>query len=496
MLKERMSLQISFILVLVTILIYILHNIISVGHTVHELNLNKIIIVSVVLIPVFLYVVTVLHYKYGHSQTMQQQLNMLVATFCSMGMITAGHGMVEYHFSIFMVLAIMSYYEKIELILSMTVLFVIQHLVGFFFMSAYVFGVVQGEYSFGMLLYHALFLVGTSGALIWQIYHKRRLRNELNTRIVEQQQLTSLLNNMHTSSEQLFDASHQLQVLYHQTLEKLQHIVGAVTSISGETQHHSQIAAETSLLVEHIVSGLEHIADANDKVVNSARMMSERAYEGELLMDNTLMQMNQFEEQCLQYADDISRLSSLTDHVGDMADVIQNISKQTKLLSLNANIEAARAGVHGRGFNVVATQIGKLAEDSNQSAKHIINQLHDIENETKKSVVNTAHLIKQVREAVVLNKNMVAILHEINGLVNASTKQFSFVSSSIDDIVASTQQANIAVIEMSRLAGNINMKTLEAAKAANEQQKANDKLNPFIHSLIEISKRLTEKNTN
>lgn len=492
--KERLSLQISFILVVVTIFIYVLHNVIIVGHTVHQLNINKAIIILSVLLPICVYLITLFHYKLGKSNFIQQQLNMLVATFCSMGMITAGHGMVEYHFSIFMVLAIVSYYEKIELLLIMTVLFVIQHLVGFFFMTVYVFGVAQGDYSFGMLLYHALFLLGTSGALIWQIIHKKRLRNELNTKIEEQQQLANLINNMQTSSELLFGASNQLQVLYHKTIEELQHIVNAVNGISIDTQHHSQVAYETSSLVEHIVEGLDQITTANNKVVNSAQVMSVRANAGELLMDKTLEQMKKFEEHCMRYSEDISKLKLLTNHVGTMADVIQNIAKQTKLLSLNANIEAARAGVHGRGFSVVATEIGKLAEDSSQSAKQIMTLLLEIVNATEHSVKNTDVLIEQVRHAVNQSNNMVAILHEINELVNDSTKQFSFVSGSIEALVASTEQANIAVIEMNKLADKINQKTREAALAANEQQKANEKLSPFILKLINISKRLTGGN--
>ena len=67
----------------------------------------------------------------------------------------------------------------------------------------------------------------------------------------------------------------------------------------------------------------------------------------------------------------IVKLKNYSDEVGGLVDLIHSISSETKMLSLNASIEAARAGEEGRGFSVVAMEVGKLAEETDKASKKI-----------------------------------------------------------------------------------------------------------------------------
>lgn len=490
--KDRLLLTLSFILVISTIGIYALHRFTNVTHSGHGqgMELNETIVLIVVLFPALLYVVSWLHNRLGTSDELQQWLNMLVMTFCSIGMITAGHGLVEYHFSIFMVLAIVSYSENIKILVAMSGIFVVQHLLGFFLFTPYVFGAHVGHYSFTMLLYHALFLLGTSGALIWQITHKRKLRQALDATLEEQQQLSSVLTQMKLSSEQLAHASDELQVLYMSAQEDLEHVATAVNSISSDTNHHSQFAYETSQLVQNIVNGLDQISLSNSQVANQAYDMTDMAKTGESLMEHTMDHMQQLEEQCLQYAGIVNKLHSHAGSVQLMASLIKGISKQTRMLALNASIEAARAGSQGKGFAVVAAEIGKLAQESSTAASQIAVLVGNIEGETNTSVQRMEQLQDEVKQAVLYNKQMVQLLRKINELITQSVEQFQLVSSSTDQIAASTTQANASIVEMSRLAYEISKKTSAAAKSTSDQRSTNAQLSPFIEQLNRMSHAL------
>ena len=107
-------------------------------------------------------------YQKQHDHRLVPLLNTLTLTFASMSIISGGGGTVEFHFSIFMVLAIVAYYENMKLIAIMTVLFALQHILGFFFLTELVFG--AASYSFLMLVIHAVFLILTSGATSLQIH--------------------------------------------------------------------------------------------------------------------------------------------------------------------------------------------------------------------------------------------------------------------------------------------------------------------------------------
>lgn len=173
--KNRVTLILSALVLLVSVIIHILHRVLYIaeywGH--HQVEQRDFITNIFLLVPVLLFLVSFYLYRNKKDHPLLPLFNTLTITFSSISMIAGGEGMVEYHFSIFMVVAMIGYYEQIRLIVIMTLIFAVQHLVGFFFMSEYVFG--ANTYPFSMMLMHAMFLLGTSGAIIWQTKNKNDL---------------------------------------------------------------------------------------------------------------------------------------------------------------------------------------------------------------------------------------------------------------------------------------------------------------------------------
>lgn len=108
---------------------------------------------------------------------------------------------------------------------------------------------------------------------------------------------------------------------------------------------------------------------------------------------NVLEDMNIHIENLTKY---IGNLSSITNNVDDMAQLINKLSTNINLLSLNAAIEAARAGEAGKGFSVVASEIGKLADESSEYAKNIKNNISEINIKTDE-VRNAMSLLSKKR---------------------------------------------------------------------------------------------------
>src|SRR5690606_15069278 len=125
------------------------------------------------ILPILVFISALFLYLKKRDHSLIPPLNTLAITFASMSMIAGGEGMIEYHFSIFMVIAMIGYYERAGLIIVMTVLFAVQHIAGYLFLGEYVYG--SNGYPFSMVLMHALFLLGTSSAIIWQIIQKNKL---------------------------------------------------------------------------------------------------------------------------------------------------------------------------------------------------------------------------------------------------------------------------------------------------------------------------------
>lgn len=176
--KNRNILILSTIVLVASIIVHFLHRVLNVSkywmdeHIIHVERLSLVLNIFLS-IPILLLILTFFFYRKNNEHPIIPLLNTLTITFSSISMIAGGEGMVEYHFTLFMVVAIIGYYEKVNLIIIMTTLFTIQHLAGFFFLTEYVFG--KTNYPFSMLVIHALFLLGTSGAIIWQTVEKRKL---------------------------------------------------------------------------------------------------------------------------------------------------------------------------------------------------------------------------------------------------------------------------------------------------------------------------------
>lgn len=156
----------------------------------------------------------------------------------------------------------------------------------------------------------------------------------------------------------------------------------------------------------------------------------------------------------------IKDLSRTSEEISNIIQIINNISKQTTMLSLNASIEAARAGESGRGFAVVADEIRKLAEETDKSTKMIT----DIIEEVNSSVASTVESVKTSREAVFEQQQSLNVLVEVFNEIVASIgkaylnsvnvkestilleNDFNRISNEISDI-ASVSEESAAVVE-------------------------------------------------
>ena len=103
-------------------------------------------------------------------------------------------------------------------------------------------------------------------------------------------------------------------------------------------------------------------------------------------MEATVAQMNTIADTVISSSNVVAKLGERSKEIGNIVEVISGISGQTNLLALNAAIEAARAGEHGHGFAVVAEEVRKLAEESQQASKQIGDLIRAIQEETEQAV--------------------------------------------------------------------------------------------------------------
>ncbi|WP_371375565.1 methyl-accepting chemotaxis protein [Sporomusa aerivorans] len=171
-------------------------------------------------------------------------------------------------------------------------------------------------------------------------------------------------------------------------------------------------------------------------------------------------------------------------------DTISGIAGQTNLLALNAAIEAARAGEQGKGFAVVAEEVRKLAEQSQEAAKHIASLIKEIQLDTGKAVTAMNDGTQEVKKGTGVVTSAGQSFDNIANLVTAVSRQIEEVSTAMQQLAAGSQQ----VVAQVQAIGAVSKEALghtQTVSAATEEQSASmEEIAASSQSLAKMAEEL------
>lgn len=238
---------------------------------------------------------------------------------------------------------------------------------------------------------------------------------------------------------------------------------GEISQINGklsqELSQQNSHTAKVAAAVEEMSASVTEVAQKSGEAANNAKEAGQRAAEGGRVVSKTVEEIKQIATDVNASVDSISALGKKSDEIGQIISVITDIADQTNLLALNAAIEAARAGEHGRGFAVVADEVRKLAERTSQATQRVAQSIREIQAGTSGAVEKINGGAKRVGKGV-----------ELAGQAGGSLEQILASSGTLENMVQSiasaAEQQSHASVDIAKSVEQISEITRQSADGA------------------------------
>ncbi len=190
------------------------------------------------------------------------------------------------------------------------------------------------------------------------------------------------------------------------------------TELLGATEQQSREIEEASSTVLRMAGEITDVSKSANESAEVARQSVAAAEQGSAAVQNAISGMHEIREQIQETSKRIKRLGESSQEIGEITELISDITEQTNVLALNAAIQAASAGEAGRGFSVVAEEVQRLAERSAEAAKQIGALVRTIQTDTHDAVAAMEKSTQGVVEGARLSDAAGAALADISRVSN------------------------------------------------------------------------------
>ena len=252
-------------------------------------------------------------------------------------------------------------------------------------------------------------------------------------------------------------------------------VSSAATTLDSAAEQMATGVEEAAAQVNSVATASEEMSTTSSEIAQNCVMAAKSsekannaAIAGEGIINETVNVMKRINDRVKESASIIKSLGARSDQIGEVVGLINDIADQTNLLALNAAIEAARAGEHGRGFAVVADEVRKLAERTTEATKEIGNTIEAMQGETRSAVSSMEEGVKEVEVGSVEAEKSGDALNDILKQINAATVEINQIAVASEQQTATTNEIANNIQQISDVMHDTSQRIQDNASAASQ----------------------------
>jgi methyl-accepting chemotaxis protein len=304
--------------------------------------------------------------------------------------------------------------------------------------------------------------------------------------------LRDMIGEMKHVSSQISETNSRLSRVVKKLLENSREIDQTATDIAKGSEEQTLIVQKTSLRLDNALNEMDEMVAQSAETagkINEARLKSET---GETKARQTINRMELVLKQMVDNTQPMYRLANKVEKIKLVINILDEISQKTDLLSLNASIEATRAGESGRGFALVADEIRNMAENSKRSSQEIRRMVEDMLQDSKavtEALTQTQDDVKEgrktIHEIVQTFGDMLTGVKEVSGAIQENEDVTNRQVKQIRGLLSHFQ-------DLSRLANENFLSTQKTTVATKNQKQDMKRMVGVMKSLTALSEKMQQ----